>query len=82
VGEEEDPWGERVTEQQLTQVSYAPLGSPLEAVWAASSPLPFFLPLSPLPVKSSYSGMTVALEINESKVVLAGKFLQFILWCL
>lgn len=39
-------------------------------------------PLSPLPVKSGYSGLTVALEINESKVVPAGSILQFGLWSL
>lgn len=39
-------------------------------------------PLSPLPVKSGYSGLTVALEINESKVVPAGSILQFSLWSL
>lgn len=58
-----------------------PLGSPLGAVWAAPSLPLFFLPLSPLPVKSGYSGWMVALEINESKVP-AGNFLQFSLWSL
>ena len=81
MGEQEDPWDEKMTEQQLTQVSHAPLGSPLEAIWAVPSLPLFLLPLSPLAVKSGYSRLR-AWEINESKVVPAANFLQFSLWSL
>lgn len=33
-------------------------------------------------LQSGYSGLTMALRINESKVVTAGNFWQFSLWCL